>query len=199
MKFIQASFVWLALFCFRASGFQQSHKQNQQRGGLYSTVYKHRVLQTLHEGHDVQSKTQLNVGAVTPSDLSGAPPSDDRNELGNGDDAPPAAAAQLPTDPVSKFRKLKDIMWTREAVEDVTAAEFACSVEASARFQDESLRRHRKRAVDYEKMLTNLNRRISDMKCEPFELIDDTDTELDETQGMGRFSCTPEERKELLV
>ena len=72
----------------------------------------------------------------------------------------------IPIDSVSKFRKLKDIMWIREAVEDVTAAEFACSVEGSSEGEkDASLRRKRKRAVDYEKMLANLDRRLNDSWC----------------------------------
>lgn len=140
---------------------------------------------------------QLKVARVTPSDISDAPPSDDNTEdVGSGS----SFESRLPVDPVSKFRKLKDIMWTREAVEDVTAAEFACSVEASKReHDDESLRRPRKRAVDYEKILSNLNRRIADMKCEPIDFIDFDNVELDEDKGMGRFTYTAEERQELLV
>lgn len=100
----------------------------------------------------------------------------------------------IPIDSVSKFRKLKDIMWIREAVEDVTAAEFACSVEGSSEGEkDASLRRKRKRAVDYEKMLANLDRRLNDM----VPGADET-WELDEGKGMGRYAYSSSERGELL-
>lgn len=105
----------------------------------------------------------------------------------------------LPTDPVSKFRKLKDIMWIREAVEDVTAAEFACSVEGSSETEkDASLRRKRKRAVDYEKMLSNLDRRVRDMIPEKKGIPIDDSWTLNENKGMGRFAYTSEQREELL-
>lgn len=113
----------------------------------------------------------------------------------------------LPTDPVSKFRKLKDIMWIREAVEDVTAAEFACSVEGSSEGEkDASLRRKRKRAVDYEKMLSNLDRRLTDMIPPILGEVngdvngsnDDDSWELDETKGMGRYAYSSTEREDLL-
>ena len=93
-------------------------------------------------------------------------------------------------------------MWIREAVEDVTAAEFACSVEGSSEGEkDASLRRKRKRAVDYEKMLSNLDRRVQDMIPGFIGADDDVDDEirkLDKNKGMGRFAYTPEQRAELL-
>ena len=83
-----------------------------------------------------------------------------------------------------KLRLLKDLMWVREAQEDLTAAEFACSVEAhdssssiTATTTSAAVEtpRKRKRAVDYEKLLDRLNRRIRDMGCE--------------AQGDGSVSC----------
>jgi hypothetical protein len=79
-------------------------------------------------------------------------------------------------------------MWIREATEDLTAAEFACKVEATStppRSQSggssggsastaasaatpssaADSRRKRKRAVDYEKLISQLNQRIRDMGC----------------------------------
>ena len=103
-------------------------------------------------------------------------------------------SVSLPTDPVSKFRKLKDIMWIREAVEDVT-----CSVEGSSESEkDASLRRKRKRAVDYEKMLSNLDRRVRDMIPEKNGVPIDDSWTLNENRGMGRFAYTAEQREELL-
>jgi len=83
-----------------------------------------------------------------------------------------------------KLRLLKDLMWVREAQEDLTAAEFACSVEAHDSSSSTTATttsaavetpRKRKRAVDYEKLLDRLNRRIRDMGCE--------------AQGDGSVSC----------
>jgi hypothetical protein len=98
--------------------------------------------------------------------------------------------------PVSKFRKLKDIMWVREALEDLTAADFACSVEESER--EDTLGRKKKRAVDYEKLLSQLNRRVGDMICEPFEEVNGSEPKIVEDMGMGRFAYTQEQRLFLL-
>jgi hypothetical protein len=61
-----------------------------------------------------------------------------------------------------KLSRLKDLMWVRETLEDLTASEFACTVEAE-NSNEEGKRRIR--AVDYEKLLVQLNRRIQDMGC----------------------------------
>jgi hypothetical protein len=99
---------------------------------------------------------------------------------------------------VSKFRKLKDIMWVREALEDLTAADFACSVEESER--EDMSGRKKKRAVDYEKLLSQLNRRVGDMICEPsFEEVNGGSApKIVEDLGMGRFAYTQEQRLFLL-
>jgi hypothetical protein len=62
----------------------------------------------------------------------------------------------------TKLRRLKDFMWVRETLEDLTASEFACTVEAENSSEDG---KRRIRAVDYEKLLVQLNRRIQDMGC----------------------------------
>jgi hypothetical protein len=95
---------------------------------------------------------------------------------------------------VTRLRRLKDLMWVREAREDLTAAEFACSVEsgaavgtarggadsgsasssasassrrvASATAASTPATTKRRRAVDYEKLMSQLNQRIRDMGCE---------------------------------
>lgn len=100
--------------------------------------------------------------------------------------------------PVSKFRKLKDIMWVREAIEDLTAAEFACSVESGKVAEEKGEQKSRKRAVDYEKLLSQLNRRVEDMLCQPFEEVNGGYPEVVEGQGMGRFAYTQQQRKGLL-
>mmetsp|Transcript_23516 Transcript_23516/g.66950 ORF Transcript_23516/g.66950 Transcript_23516/m.66950 type:complete len:662 (+) Transcript_23516:8-1993(+) len=169
-----------------------------------------------HRAPALASLTSLSVSrsTSTPSDNTTADDDDDdydtpltANEMASMESARLASATppiSLTTsdDPVSKFRKLKDIMWIREAVEDVTAAEFACSVEGSSEGEkDASLRRKRKRAVDYEKMLSNLDRRVQDMIPGFIGADDDVGDEigkLDKNKGMGRFAYTPEQRAELL-
>jgi len=162
--------------------------------------------------------TRLRVSRSTTTRPSEATASDDEDDNDDDDDIDdedrpislipessklPSATppVSLPTDPVSKFRKLKDIMWIREAVEDVTAAEFACSVEGSSEGEkDASLRRKRKRAVDYEKMLSNLDRRVRDMIPDMKGAAADHEETwtLDPNKGMGRFAYTAEQREELL-
>ena len=78
--------------------------------------------------------------------------------------------------PQSKLRQLKDRMWVREALEDLTAADFAASLEQAAAAaeaaaadeadKDEVARRKKKnekRAVDVENILSKLDRRVEEM------------------------------------
>jgi hypothetical protein len=95
----------------------------------------------------------------------------------------------------SKFRKLKDMIWIRETVEDLTAAEFACSVEAA---EGEDSRKKRRRAVDYDKVLGQLNKRLQDLGCG----VDDNDKSMVVCQlqpgvGMGTTVYSDEEREQL--
>ena len=100
--------------------------------------------------------------------------------------------------PVRKFRLLKDIMWIREAVEDLTAAEFACSVEKAEKDEEESPGRQKKRAVDYEKLLAQLDRRVEDVICGPFNGTNEEKPTVLPDRGMGRFVYTQEQREVLL-
>lgn len=109
---------------------------------------------------------------------------------------------------VSKFRQLKDVMWIREALEDVTAAEFALSVEYQAEVSSQespstASRKTKKRAVDYEKLLGQLTKRIEDMTCQTFsdkhDLSDEEETfKLEPNLGMGRYAYSNEERLMLM-
>ena len=77
--------------------------------------------------------------------------------------------------PQSKLRRLKDRMWVRETLEDLTAADFAASLEQAAAAaeaaadeadKDEMARRRKKkqkRAVDVENILSKLDRRVEEM------------------------------------
>lgn len=69
----------------------------------------------------------------------------------------------------TRLIQLKDLVWVRETLEDLTAAEFACSVEAHDQgesMEEETAKTRRKRAVDYEKLISKLNRRIQDLGCD---------------------------------
>jgi hypothetical protein len=136
----------------------------------------------------------------------------------------------------SKLRRLKDMMWIRETLEDLTAAEFACSVEtiASSDTVDDKVvvvlevpkasttstttttdattttttvapkvrkQRPRKRAVDYEKLLLQLNQRIRDLGCSTTNVSaesGDIDCVLEVGIGMGSFTYTEIQRNTLL-
>ncbi len=123
------------------------------------------------------------------------------------------------TPTVSKFRQLKDLMWVRECLEDLTAAEFALSVEqqsdpsaiASARSAvngnanlglsstSSAPPRKKKRAVDYEKILTQLTKRIEDITCEPFTEMVEEDIVQDDKKGLAKKSVSLAVEKEHTV
>jgi hypothetical protein len=103
---------------------------------------------------------------------------------------PPSLITNFPD---SKFRRLKDMMWIRETLEDLTAAEFACKVEAAGAGQADSGTK-RKRAVDYEKMLGRLNGRIRDMVCYDADEINGNEPIIIQGKGMGRIVYTHQQR-----
>lgn len=75
----------------------------------------------------------------------------------------------------TKIRRLKDRMWVREALEDITAAEFAISVEASknalaqesesttSTITAKKLLNKQKRGMDVENLLQKLDKRVEDV------------------------------------
>jgi len=79
----------------------------------------------------------------------------------NGDGSSSESDSESKNKSYSKLRTLKDRMWVREALEDLTAAEFACSLTANSVVEDKKA--NNKRAVDFENVLTKLDRRIEDM------------------------------------
>jgi len=64
----------------------------------------------------------------------------------------------------SKLSYLRDLMWIREALEDLTSAEFAISLDNTNTIETT---KRQKRAVDFDNLLTKLNSRMMDMGCEP--------------------------------
>lgn len=63
----------------------------------------------------------------------------------------------------SKLRRLKDRMWVREALEDLTAAEFASSLSLEADDTNRGDGTSRKRAVDFDNVLAKLDARVEEM------------------------------------
>mmetsp|Transcript_28809 Transcript_28809/g.49021 ORF Transcript_28809/g.49021 Transcript_28809/m.49021 type:complete len:664 (-) Transcript_28809:113-2104(-) len=86
-------------------------------------------------------------------------------EISSSDNTKPLTSS--PPSVASKLRQLKDRMWVREALEDLTAAEFASSLTvedtratSSSTGENQS---SRKRAVDFENVLNKLDARIEEM------------------------------------
>lgn len=100
----------------------------------------------------------------------------------------------------TKLQRLKDLMWSRETSEDLTAAEFACRVETTTL---DSRRKYRRRAVDFDKLLTQLHNRLSDLGCDMTVAQVANDTEpfhfaVETGEGMGSLIYSNEERNELV-
>lgn len=94
----------------------------------------------------------------------------------------------------SKFQRLKDLMWVREAQEDLTAAQFAISIDANT-----SGRRKQKRAIDYDNLLNQLDRRILDLTCGDEAGCDVSDIpKLKPGKGTGSIIYTETQRNSLL-
>jgi hypothetical protein len=150
-----------------------------------------------------QQKSQQQTSPVVASSVApDVKQSDDASDvpgMQQSDDADAIAA--------SKFRSLKDYMWIRDTLEDLAAAEFACSVEATTEDPTTALPR-RRRAVDYEKLIGKLNGRIEDMMGgrrymeEINSDVNSSDGEgaliLPVGKGMGRVVYTRTQREELL-
>ena len=123
----------------------------------------------------------------------------------------------------TKLQILKDRMWVRETLEDLTAAEFACSIAMASTITttgQSSSRIKKSQSVDYDNILGNLNRRIEEMcvattvgEAEQLGVtfhtlnvvktqvssIDDVCWILREHVGKGSVTYTSEQRDALLV
>jgi hypothetical protein len=124
----------------------------------------------------------------------------------------------------TKLRRLKDRMWVRETLEDITAAEFACTIAlstSSITTSSQSSRKKKSRSVDFDNILGNLNKRIEDMcvaatvgeaknlgvPCYHWDKSSTTNTHGAETDfcwmirenvGMGSVTYTAQQRDALL-
>ena len=75
----------------------------------------------------------------------------------------PNTESNSPQPKFSKLQRLKDRMWVRETLEDLTAAEFARNLAASSTEEDEEKKKNKKSSVDFENILAKLEKRIEDM------------------------------------
>jgi len=118
----------------------------------------------------------------------------------------------------SKLRQLKDRMWVRETLEDLTAAEFATSLE-SLNSNNNSSNNNNNGKVDFEALVRKLNKRIEEMctssdmnVCSDMmsheKMIEDDDMIqigndscyiLQKNSGMGSVVYTHEQREALLT
>lgn len=101
----------------------------------------------------------------------------------------------------TKLRQLKDRMWVRETLEDLTSAEFACTLTLAP-----TTTQKQRRAVDFEALLQKLDRRIDEMcvvgdqgtdACLVLE-NEDRCLVLKGNGGMGSKVYTQEQRESLL-
>ena len=187
------------------------------------------------------------TGTSNPSSSSSSATNSNNNTDTDQNDFAGDGTVSLPTTTTtsttgSKLRRLKDMMWIRETLEDLTAAEFACTVETglttttmtdsttpsnnsnpsklmvvaatttttTTKNSKSSFTRPRKRAVDYEKLLRQLNQRLRDLGCSDIsnniDTTDDNDKQnntgiqytLEPGVGMGTLTYTEPQRNVLL-
>ena len=163
--------------------------------------------------------TTCRAAATTSGVETGSPSVPEINPLNADDEGIGATDKKSVAQTPSKLRQLKDRMWVRETLEDVTAAQFASSLSLETE-SDKSKLQPKKRAVDFENVLNKLDRRVEEMCVltneseagdRPCYILDrrimgdEGDVTLDKTcyalsekKGMGRIVCTIEEREELL-
>mmetsp|Transcript_0 Transcript_0/g.1 ORF Transcript_0/g.1 Transcript_0/m.1 type:complete len:674 (-) Transcript_0:72-2093(-) len=105
----------------------------------------------------VKSQIFQSATSKSSSSKSDTLPPDDRED--NNDDTDRSASQNAKSEqkqkkqPVvsnTKLQRLRDRMWVREALEDLTAAEFACKLTPSS-------------SMDLENLLTKLDKRVDDM------------------------------------
>ena len=209
-------------------------------------------------------RTTSSIDATSISSSSSTSTSDGGIHINNStqhdgysdDNSVSSLSTTSPSTNGSKLRRLKDMMWIRETLEDLTAAEFACTVETgsssdtattgagtssstsltkmestettksgpssntnsqlvTAGTKSKVVTRPRKRAVDYEKLLRQLNQRLRDLGCSDVDAATATTTtattttesendddgiryKLEPGVGMGTLTYTEQQRNALL-
>jgi hypothetical protein len=135
-----------------------------------------------HQHQHQQQTTELYVSTKGEEEVA-------TNAAESPPEASPSKEASSPTVSVkttgpnpqisyTKLLRLKDRMWVREALEDLTASEFACNIARSSPDEDTSSgsgtgtnddgknkkkEKKKKSAVDFENLLIKLEKRIEDM------------------------------------
>jgi hypothetical protein len=127
----------------------------------------------------------------------------------------------------SKLLVLKDRMWVRNTLEDLTAAEFACNLAPRSSSDDEDggeggSKKKKKSAVDFENLFAKLDKRIEDMcvrstygekdascivsypleesrSSDAFPQPEDECWSLMENSGMGSVTYTDDQRSALVL
>mmetsp|Transcript_6005 Transcript_6005/g.11362 ORF Transcript_6005/g.11362 Transcript_6005/m.11362 type:complete len:665 (-) Transcript_6005:1807-3801(-) len=133
-----------------------------QLHGFTIRILPYRGVTLTSKSHDVRNNEIASGRRQGPVQISMQDQQDDlstSNTSSNGNI--PMYAMRKHT----KLSTLKDRMWVREALEDLAAAEFACSIAASSSSDgnDNGNEKKRERAVDFENILAKLEKRISDM------------------------------------
>eukprot|EP00549_Striatella_unipunctata_P022569 CAMPEP_0118691280 /NCGR_PEP_ID=MMETSP0800-20121206/10588_1 /TAXON_ID=210618 ORGANISM="Striatella unipunctata, Strain CCMP2910" /NCGR_SAMPLE_ID=MMETSP0800 /ASSEMBLY_ACC=CAM_ASM_000638 /LENGTH=568 /DNA_ID=CAMNT_0006589033 /DNA_START=198 /DNA_END=1904 /DNA_ORIENTATION=- len=95
----------------------------------------------------------------------------------------------------SKFRQLKDRMWVRETLEDLTAAEFAATIDPAASTDK------KKGGPDFELLLGKLGKRLEELCCVPDPYGNGSEEcilQVKPGEGMGSVVYSNEQRNALL-
>lgn len=123
----------------------------------------------------------------------------------------PSTTTAVPSPSCPKLRRLKDRLWVRETLEDLTSAEFAYRVEqhTPTSQQQQPIVTLKKRAMDFENILGKLERRLDEMclvttsttanaTTIPPEYPNHKNYTLVEGKGLGSVVYTHEQRKALM-
>ena len=197
-------FLWAALLFFIFSEDSSSIRQVlvasfPLKHGAIRKVSTHVTFMTerpsIPSGRQVQNHPRIRIASFALSSLDAM-----SSSTSDGSQRNTTQSSRSDVNGSTKYRRLKDMMWVRETLEDLTAAEFACTVEAAT--EKVPPKRPRKRAVDYEKLLVQLNQRIRDLGCSPSSIAADESVEIDCVLeagiGMGSVTYTEAQRTALL-
>lgn len=126
-------------------------------------------------------------------------------------DGIPSTTATVLSPSCPKLRRLKDRLWVRETLEDLTSAEFAYRVEqhTPTSQQQQPIVTLKKRAMDFENILGKLERRLDEMclvtaitttnaTTIPPEYPNHKNYTLVDGKGLGSVVYTHEQRKALM-
>jgi len=181
---------------------EQQHSKNDESQSIYkneiSRSSSRSLMSTLYVSSTEPTTTTASDDAVSASSSSISKNDD------NGNNKPKER---------SKLRQLKDRMWVRETLEDLTTAEFATSLESlnsnnSNNNNNDKSSSSSSNAVDFEALVRKLNKRIEEMSCSDvrhdkddvmINIGDGSCYILQKNSGMGSVVYTHEQREALLT